>query len=391
MTRTLSRFLAPAVVVVALTVSTRASAHLFPARDLENLATDATTVVRAEVVEASGSDAEGDPVRLRLRVLASLKGESPELVVARGEAHHALRPDPGEQGVFFLGPSVRAPGETACLQSAPERLPVDGESAEAADAFIRRLANLAPSATSDERAAVYLAGLGNSTVRLSTYAAQRLAGLAAQGGLGDPEWSRIEAMVADDKAPLHARSGLVAAVGALMPGHRLLRLSSEVKSPPVRALLLPIAGERAASDSELRPSVLEVLRAARASEAPRVALGAAAGLCALGVEEALPVLAAALSTNDASRRDLAAVGLARLARTGSAEARERLLALTQDRDPLIKLRAMQGLEALREVRQPSASTGYPRALALLLLLLAGAGAAGVFLWVRRRRPHAVVP
>jgi hypothetical protein len=380
-TRTQSRFLAPTVVVVALTVSGSASAHLFPARDLENLATDATTVVRAEVVEASGGDAEGDPVRLKLRVLAALKGEPPELVIARGDAHHALRPDPGEQGIFFLGPSSKAPDETACLQSASERLPVDGESAKDADAFIRGLGSLMPSATAGERTAVYLVGLDSSVVRLSTYAAQRLAGLAAQGGLGDPEWDRIEGVVADEVAPMHARSGLVAAVGALMPGDRLLRLSRDVKSPPVRALLLPIAGERAARDSELRPDVLEVLRAARVSEAPHVALGAAAGLCALGVEEALPVLAAALATNDASRRDLAAVGLARLARTGSAEARARLLALTHDRDPLIKLRAMQGLESLREVHSTSASHAWPRERMLLL----GAGGVGAVWVVLRRR------
>jgi hypothetical protein len=316
-------------------------------RDLESLLEASPIVARGRALSRSEtSPADG----FELEVLALLKGSAPERIRVLVENERPLRPEPGEEGLFFLAPSSSAPERLACIQSAAERWTIEPGSEAQTDAFVRGL--LQPSGGIER----YLAGLANPSVRLASFAAQRIALRARAGEVSAEQHKQLLVFVAGAAGSDEVKAGLVQSLGDAFSLEEVLDLIPRApEQSRTRAALLAMAAARAdGAAPALADRARGALAAARAAESPEVALAAARGLASLGDEGAIPAARQALSSPDPRTRAEAVLVLGQLAGKGSRAAREQLKALSSDSDPLVRTRVKAALRETYLTRDENA-------------------------------------
>lgn len=334
MLRSLPRLL----VLAALAGSASVRAEDLRERDLDALVGRSTLVARAEVVAVS-SDGLAD-----LHVITAYLelGERAGLVRVRPEGQRAMAPAPGDRGLYFLGPSQAKPGALTFVQQDFERWQLEPDPAAdaAVDAFMVRLVE---AATGDKPAPmddVWVDGLLLPVPSLSSHCARRLAALGERGGIGNRGWDRISAWL-QQPGQDEGKAAAVAALSKVLPAPLAVSLLPRLADgSKVKAAVLAATGARAsASGEQAKEQARAALDAAGSDGSPRVALGVALGLAALGDEKAIPALEQALRSSDVESRHRAVEAMAALATRGSRAARTRLHKLFEDPDGIVRAKA----------------------------------------------------
>lgn len=334
MLRSLPRLL----VLAALAGSASVRAEDLRERDLDALVGRSTLVARAEVVAVS-SDGLAD-----LHVITAYLelGERAGLVRVRPEGQRAMAPAPGDRGLYFLGPSQAKPGALTFVQQDFERWQLEPDPAAdaAVDAFMVRLVE---AATGDKPAPmddVWVDGLLLPVPSLSSHCARRLAALGERGGIGNRGWDRISAWL-QQPGQDEGKAAAVAALSKVLPAPLAVSLLPRLADgSKVKAAVLAATGARAsASGEQAKEEARAALDAAGSDGSPRVALGVALGLAALGDEKAIPALEQALRSSDVESRHRAVEAMAALATRGSRAARTRLHKLFEDPDGIVRAKA----------------------------------------------------
>lgn len=308
-------------------------------RDLDLLVRRSTVVARAEVV---GLSAEGADLHL-LETYVRKTGDKAPLVRVRSEGERPMEPQPGDRGLFFLGPAQGHPGGLVFVQNDLERWHVEPDADAAVDAFLRSLIVACAADAPGPKASVWAEGIRVPVPALSMHAARRLAALARRGAVGPADWDGVVQFLTAGSSPDEAKAGVVVALADVLPSDRLAAaLPSLPDGSKVKAAALAASGARAsASGAVARDKARAAIGAASIDASPEVAFAAAIALAALGDEQALPALDGALASSSPERRHRAVEAMAGLATQGSRAARSRLHGLFEDPDGQVRARARQ--------------------------------------------------
>lgn len=370
------RLLPRVVAVVAVLAVVPVRAEDLRERDLDVLVRRSTVVARGEIV---GVSPEG-VADLHVQAAYLELGEKAALLRVRPEGERAMKPGPGDRGLYFLGPSQLKPGALTFVQHDFERWQFDPDADAAVDAFMARLV---AACTSDAPARVdeiWIDGLALPVTALALHSAHRVAAIGQVGGIGEKGWERIFGIL-QDPARDETSAAVVGALAKVLPADRAVALLPKLADgSKVKAALLAATGARASASSTAdgKAQARAALGAAGKDDAsPEVALGAAIGLAALGDESAIPALERALAPYaEADSRHQAVEAMAVLAGKGSRAARARLHKLFEDPDGLVRAKARNAwVDAYLAdpVRQERTLASYKLIGAALVMILVVVG------------------
>ncbi len=405
----------PMIAVGAVVLAGPASAHLLPVPpDLDVWLQSGSAVAVVRATEApKPCTQQAWPAVQRVEVERILDGAAAigptELLLPD---HHALQLAPGATSLAVLR-TVRSGEGSVCGRvpdlafAGPWSEPVDVEADLAGwTRYVEGVRGALPlgEMARDARLELWAEALASPSRVLHRHAQRRLTEAAASGTLRGAVIARLAALAADETAPKRARVSAASLVADRLPPEELGALTQsdlpEIATLAVRRILAApqepgwLARAVAPVRARFRP-----LGDGASPGALILHTGHAAVLAAAGDDRGRSVLERSLHHRLYLARELAILGLARLAERGDGTALEVLRARqAEEPDPRLRSLIAERLAGLETAKPPARASAAARAAAeretglrmllVLIGLLALLGMALVPLFVQRRRDRA---